>query len=80
MSHIITRLVDRVSHLLGSMLSRNFDFAFTIAKMALKSKLPELHIKYALHLEDEVISPPPQHDIISLCVSRVSLKGQRLSL
>ncbi len=35
-------------------LFRSFDFAFTIAKMALKSKLPELHLKYALLLEDEV--------------------------
>ena len=32
----------------------SFDFAFMIAKMALKSKLPELHLKYALFLEDEV--------------------------
>ncbi|KAL5460471.1 hypothetical protein EMCRGX_G033922 [Ephydatia muelleri] len=30
-----------------------FDFAFEIARVALKSKLPELHLKYALHLEDE---------------------------
>ena len=33
--------------------SSAFDFAFTIAKAAVKSKLPEIHVKYALFLEDE---------------------------
>ena len=33
---------------------RSFDFAFEIARTALKSKLPEIHLKYALYLEDEV--------------------------
>jgi intraflagellar transport protein 172 len=31
----------------------SFDFAFEIARTALKSKLPEIHLKYALYLEDE---------------------------
>ena len=35
-------------------LSSTFDFAFDIARVALKSKLPEIHLKYALYLEDEV--------------------------
>ena len=33
---------------------RSFDFAFEIAKMSLKSKIPDIHLKYALYLEDEV--------------------------
>ena len=32
----------------------SFDFAFEIAKAALKSKVPEIHLKYAIYLEDEV--------------------------
>ncbi|XP_019854623.1 PREDICTED: intraflagellar transport protein 172 homolog isoform X2 [Amphimedon queenslandica] len=31
----------------------SFDFAFEIAKAALKSKVPEIHLKYAIYLEDE---------------------------
>ena len=34
--------------------SSSFEFAFSIARVALKSKLPELHLKCALYLEDEV--------------------------
>ena len=30
-----------------------FEFAFDIATNAVKHKLPDLHIKYAMHLEDE---------------------------
>ena len=41
------------SHL-SPLLYRSFDFAFSIAKVALKSKVPEIHLKKALHLEDEV--------------------------
>ena len=36
--------------------ARSFEFAFDIAKVALKSKLPEIHLKYALYFEDEVSS------------------------
>lgn len=32
----------------------SFEFAFEIARVALKSKLPEVHLKYALYLEDDV--------------------------
>ena len=31
-----------------------FDFAFSVAKVALKGKVSEIHLKKALHLEDEV--------------------------
>ena len=30
-----------------------YEFAFDIARLLLKEKLPEVHYKYALHLEDE---------------------------
>lgn len=30
-----------------------FEFAFDIARLLLKERLPEVHYKYALHLEDE---------------------------
>ena len=36
-------------------LPSTFEFAFDIARVALKSKLPEIHLKYALYLEDEVM-------------------------
>ena len=35
-------------------LLRAFEFAFDIARAALKGKLPEIHLKFALYLEDEV--------------------------
>lgn len=31
----------------------SFDFAFELSRIAMKSKLPEIHEKYALYLEDE---------------------------
>ena len=34
--------------------NRAFEFAFEIAKISIKSKIPEIHLKYALYLEDEV--------------------------
>ena len=30
-----------------------FDFAFDIARIAMKDKLPDIHLKYAMFLEDE---------------------------
>ncbi len=30
-----------------------FDFAFDLAKTAMKNKLPEIHLKHAMYLEDE---------------------------
>ncbi len=48
-----------------STLYSSFEFAFSIAKVALKSKLPEIYLKYALYLEDEVrpFSLPTLHFI-----------------
>ena len=31
----------------------SFEFAFGIARIALRSKLPDIHLKHALYLEDE---------------------------
>lgn len=33
-----------------------FDFAFELARLSLKQKLPEIHFKYGSFLEDEVES------------------------
>jgi len=30
-----------------------FEFAFELAKIAMKDKLPEIHLKHAMYLEDE---------------------------
>lgn len=30
-----------------------FDFAFELARIAMKNKLPEIHLKHAMYLEDE---------------------------
>ena len=30
-----------------------FDFAFDLARIAMKDKLPDIHLKYAMYLEDE---------------------------
>ena len=30
-----------------------FEFAFDLAKTAMKTKMPEIHLKYAMYLEDE---------------------------
>ena len=46
---------------------RAFEFAFTVAKMALKSKLPELHLKHALFLEDEVCVTPAVTSQVTMC-------------
>lgn len=36
---------------------RIFEFAFELARLSMKQKMPEIHLKYAMFLEDEVISP-----------------------
>lgn len=43
-------------YLVSQLFHSAFDFAFSVAKVALKSKLSEIHLKYALYLEDEVSS------------------------
>ena len=35
-------------------LCSTFDFAFELARAALRNKLPDIHLKYAMFLEDEV--------------------------
>ena len=30
-----------------------FEFAFDLARTAMKNKMPDIHIKYAMYLEDE---------------------------
>ena len=39
----------------------SFDFAFELARLANKQKVPEIHLKHAMYLEDEVDprSEPP---------------------
>ena len=34
-------------------LHSSFEFAFNIARISLRSKLPDIHLKHALYLEDE---------------------------
>ena len=34
-------------------LHSSFEFAFSIARISLRSKLPDIHLKHALYLEDE---------------------------
>ena len=34
----------------------SFDFAFELARLASKHKVPEIHLKHAMYLEDEVDS------------------------
>lgn len=31
-----------------------FSFAFDLARLACKEKIPEVHLKHAMHLEDQV--------------------------
>lgn len=32
----------------------SFEFAFELSRLALKHKTPEIHLRYAMYLEDEV--------------------------
>lgn len=32
----------------------DFDFAFELARLSYKDKIPEIHLKHAIYLEDEV--------------------------
>lgn len=45
-----------------------FEFAFELARLSMKQKMPEIHLKYAMFLEDEVILP--------LGIGRSSLAAQ----
>lgn len=48
----------------------SFDFAFELARAALRNKLPEIHLKYAMYLEDEVMSV--QCDYVDLRIRKKS--------
>ena len=50
---VISGIITKLSISLVSIYSE-FDFAFSIAKVALKEKVADIHLKKALHLEDEV--------------------------
>ena len=52
--HTHTHTHTQIVHVLHVHTSNSsFDFALDVAKVALKSKLPEIHTKKALYLEDE---------------------------
>ena len=36
-----------------SLFCRSFEFAFDLARTGMKSKLPDVHLKHAMYLEDE---------------------------
>lgn len=42
-----------------SLLPSSFDFAFDLARFACKEKIPEIHLKHAMYLEDEVNPSQP---------------------
>lgn len=53
MSRLVTMGSDRALKsccLLDSL----FSFAFDLARLACKEKIPEVHLKHAMHLEDQV--------------------------
>ena len=41
-----------------------FEFAFDLARTAMKSKLPDIHLKYAMFLEDEGKFTEAEHEFI----------------
>lgn len=41
-----------------------YEFAFDIARLLLKDKIPEVHYKYALHLEDERRYPEAEAEFL----------------
>ncbi|XP_030054442.1 intraflagellar transport protein 172 homolog [Microcaecilia unicolor] len=42
----------------------SFDFAFELARLSLKQKMPEIHLKYAIFLEDEGKFPEAESEFI----------------
>ena len=45
-------------------LTSAFEFAFDLARTAMKSKLPDIHLKYAMFLEDEGKFTEAEHEFI----------------
>ncbi len=41
-----------------------FEFAFDLAKTAMKNKMPEIHLKHAMYLEDEGKFPEAEAEFI----------------
>ena len=52
-------------HVLPLSLCSAFEFAFSIAKIALRSKVPDIHLKRALYLEDEGKFEEAEGDFVS---------------
>ena len=52
-SYTIIRHTHTYTHTHTHITDSSFEFAFSIARIALRSKLPDIHLKHALYLEDE---------------------------
>lgn len=57
---------DNISHVFVSFQSffSSFDFAFDLARISAKEKLPDIHLKYAMFLEDEGKFPEAEEQFI----------------
>jgi hypothetical protein len=51
-SSMYYRMINH-SNALNFLFYSAFDFAFELARLANKNKLPEIHLKHAMYLEDE---------------------------
>lgn len=56
---------------------RVFEFAFELARLSMKQKMPEIHLKYAMFLEDEVILPAGigGSSLVTQVVEQLSLRA-----
>lgn len=56
---------------------RVFEFAFELARLSMKQKMPEIHLKYAMFLEDEVILPPGigGSSLVTQVIEQLSLRA-----
>lgn len=59
-------LICDINRVCLGVLSSSFDFAFDLARLACKEKIPEIHLKHALYLEDEVNPSQFYHTVSSL--------------
>ena len=48
------KMQNLTSYLPLYLLPSSFDFAFDLARASCKEKIPEIHLKHAIYLEDEV--------------------------
>lgn len=58
------------------LLLSSFDFAFDLARLSMKDKVPEIHLKYALYLEDEVSPPDLVISLTKFSSSFIYLSGR----